>query len=137
MSCSYILVYLCTKFWITWLAYPSSYNLTSSIVLISSYSSRRSCLSNWYTSITVSVILSPPLLFLTLKIFLASRSFIRGIVSSYLICCHPSLIPPSIASIYYTILITLILSASEVIPSCSCCVKKGLVCIAIAAPFSR
>jgi len=116
---------------IMWLGYPSSYNLTSSIVLTSSCSSRRSRFSNWYTSITRSVILFPPSLSLTLKILLTFRSFIRGVVSFYLICCFPSLMPPSVASVYYAVLVALILSISEVMPSYSYCVKKGLVCVVI------
>ena len=105
-------------------------------MLTSSCSSHRSRLSNWHTSITVSVILSLPSLFLTLKIFLVSRSSIRGVVFFYLIYCHPSLMPPSIASVYHTILITLIFSVSEVIPSYSYCAEKGLVCIIIISLFS-
>ena len=58
-------------------------------------------------------------------------------MSSYLIYCHPSLIPPSIASIYYTALIAFILSINKVMPSYSYCVKKGLVCIANTALSSH
>ena len=85
----------------------------------------------------MSIILSPSSLFLTLKILLASRSSIKGIVSSYLIYYYPSLIPPSIASVCYTVLIALIFSISKVIPSCSHYIKKGLVYIAIASPSGR
>jgi len=118
-----------------------SYNLTGSIILTSSCNSRRSCLINWHTYITISITLSPPSLALSLKILFISRSSIRGIVSSYLIYCYPSLIPPSIASIYYAALVSLILSISVVMPSCSCYIEKGLVCVVIAAlsshqPFS-
>ncbi len=134
---SYILMYLYTKFWITWFAYPSSYDLTGFIVSTSSYSSYISCLSNWHTCITRSIILSPPSLALSLKIFPISRLSIRGIVFSCLTCHYPSLTPPSIAFICYTILITLILSINEVIPSCFCYIKKGLVCVAITALSSR
>ena len=126
--------YLCTEFWITWLAYPLSYNSTSSIILTSSCKSR---LSNWYTYITRSVTLSPPSLALSLKILPISRLSIKGIVSSYLICCHPSLMPPSIASIYHAILVTLILSINKVMPSYFYYIKKGLIYIIIAAPSSR
>src|SRR6266700_1365578 len=118
-------------------AYPSSHDLTGSIISTSSCSSRRSRLSNWHTSITISIILSPPSLSLTLKILLLSKLFIKGIVSSYLIYCHPSLMPPSIASIYHTILIILILSISKVIPSYSHYIKKGLIYIIITALSSR
>ncbi len=45
--------------------------------------------------------------------------------------------PPSIASVHYAVLITLILSISKVIPSYSCYVKKGLVYITIISPSSR
>src|SRR6266699_2974053 len=100
-------------------------------ILTSSY---KSCLGNWYTYITRSVTLSPPSLALSLKILPIFRLFTKGIVSSYLIYCYPSLILPSIASICYTILIALILSINKVMLSCSCCIKKGLVCIAVIAP---
>ena len=117
--------------------YPSSHDLTSSIMSTSSYSSCISCLSNWHTSITRSITLSPPSLALSLKILLISRLSIRGIVSFYLIYCYPSLMPPSIASVCHTMLVALILSISEVMPSCSYCIKKGLVYIIIAALSSR
>ena len=120
-----------------WLGYPLSHNLTGSIILTSSCSSRRSCLSNWHTSITRSITLSPPSLSLTLKILPVSRLSIRGIVPSYLIYYYPSLIPPSVASMRYTALIIFILSISEVILSCSCYIKKGLVCITIVALSGR
>ena len=84
----------------------------------------------------MSIALSSPSLALSLKILLISRLSIRGIVFSYLIYCHPSLIPPSIASIYYAILIALILSISKVIPSYSYYIKKGLIYIIITAPSS-
>ena len=103
----------------------------------SSYSSLRSCLSNWHTSITSSITLSPSSLSSTLKISSLSRSSIRGIVSSNLIWCSLSLMPPLLASIYYTVLIALILSISKVIPSYSYCIKKGLVCVTIIALSGR
>ena len=133
ISRTYVLAYSRTKFWITWLAYPSSHNLTGSIISTSSYKSR---LSNWHTYITRSVTLSPPSLALSLKILPISRLSTRGIVSSYLICCYPSLMPPFITSVYYAILVALILSISKIMPSCSYYVKKGLVYIAITAPSS-
>ena len=105
-------------------------------MLTSSYNSCTSRLSNWHTSITKSVTLSPPSLSLTLKILLFSRLFVRGVVFFYLIYCYPSLMPPSVASAYYTILIAFILSIGEVMPSYSCYIKKGLVYIIIASPFS-
>ena len=122
---TYLLMYWVA---ITWLTYPLSHDLTSSIMLISSY---KSYLGNWYMVITRSVILSPSPLALSLKILPISRLSIRGTVFSYLICCHPSLMPPSIASIHYTALIALILSINKIIPSCFYCVKKGLVCVII------
>ena len=81
----------------------------------------------------MSIILSPPSLFLTLKIPLFSRLFIRGIISSYLIYYYPSLMPPSIASICYTILITFILSINKIMPSYFYYIKKGLIYIIIMA----
>ena len=118
---------------IMWLGYPLSHNLTNSIILTSSCSSYRSRLSNWHTSIIKSVTLSPPSLSLTLKILPAFRLFIRGAVSSCLIYCSLSLIPPLLASIYYAVLIALILSISKVIFFYSYYIKKGLVYIIIMA----
>ena len=122
-------------FWVVtmWLAYPLSHNLTSSIMLTSSCSSRRSCFSNWHTRPTRSVILSPPSLALFLKILPISRLSIRGIVSSGPICFSLSLMPPLLASVCHAVLVTLILFISEVMPSCSCYIKKGLVYIIIVA----
>ena len=142
MSICWYIAYPYTRiliYWVVimWLVYPLSHNLTSSIILTSSCSSRRSCLSNWHTSITISIILSPPSLSLTLKILLTSRLFIRGTVSSSLIYCHLSLMPPSVVSIYCTALITLIFSISKVIPSYFCYIKKGLIYIIIAALSGR
>ena len=98
---------------ITWFTYPLSYNLTGSIMSTSSYSSCKSYLSNWHISVTSSITLSPPSLSLTLKILLASRLSTRGIVFFYLIYYYPSLMPPSIASIYYTTLVAFILSINK------------------------
>ena len=83
------------------------------------------------------IILSPPSLALSLKILPISKLSIRGTVSSYLICYYLSLMPLFIASVYYTALIAFILSVSVVMPSCSCCVEKGLVYITIMALPSR
>src|SRR6266567_2441251 len=44
---------------------------------------------------------------------------------------------PSVASVYYTTLIALIFSISEVMPSCSYYIKKGLVYSIIVSPSSR
>ena len=85
----------------------------------------------------MSITLSPPSLSLTLKIPLLSRLSIRGVVFSYLICYRPSLMPPSVASACRAVLIALILSISEVMPSYSCYIEKGLVYVAIAAPSGR
>ena len=103
----------------------------------SSYSSRRSCLSNWHTYITRAITLSLPSLALSSKIPPISRPSTRGIVSSSLIYCYPSLMPPLVASIYCVVLIALILFISEIMPSCSCYIEKGLVYIIIILPFSR
>ena len=64
------------------------------------------------------------------------KSSTKGTVSFYLIYYYPSLIPPSIASIYYAILITFILFISKVMPSYSYCIKKGLIYITIIVLFS-
>ena len=82
----------------------------------------------------MSITLSSPSLSLTLKILLASRLSIKGIMFSCSICYYFFLMPPSLASMRHTALITLILSISKVIPSCSYCIKKGLVYIVIMAP---
>jgi len=120
---------------ITWLAYPSSYNLTGFIILTSSYSSHRSYLSNWHIYITKSIILSPSFLVLSVKILPISKLSIRNIVSFNLIYCHPFLIPfiRSFAFTRYITLIALIPSIGEIIPSYSCYIKKGLVYINVAA----
>ena len=135
----YILIYsrIYVLSCVMWLGYPSSYDLTGSIVSTSSCSSRRSYLSNWYTYITRSVILSPLSSALSLKILPISRSSTRGIVSPNSIYCLLLLIPPSLASVYYAALIALILSVNNIIPSYFYYIKKGLVCIIIMAPSSH
>ena len=47
--------------------------------------------------------------------------------------------PPirSLASEHRTYAVTVILSLSKIMPSCSHCKEKKLVCITITAPFSR
>ena len=45
--------------------------------------------------------------------------------------------PSFITTIHYTVLVALILSISEVMPSCSYYIKKGLVYIIIIAPSGR
>ena len=42
----------------------------------------------------------------------------------------------SLASVYYALLATSISLNGEIMSPCSCCAKKGLVYIAIIAPFS-
>ena len=122
---------------ITWLVYPLSYNLTGSIVLTSSCSSYRSCLSNWHICVTRSIILSPPSLTFSLRIFSISRLFTKGVVFFNLICCHLPLMPPSVASVCYTAFIAFILSISKIMPSCSYYVKKRLVYVIIMALSSH
>ena len=56
---------------------------------------------------------------------------------SYLIYYYSSLMPPSIASIHYAILVTLILSINKVMPLYSHYIKKGLVCVTIIVLSSR
>ena len=119
---------------ITWLTYPLSYNLIGSII---STSSCKSCLSNQHIFTTKSITLSPPSLALSLKILPISSLSIRGIMPFSSIYYLLSLMPPSLTSIYYAILVTLILSISEIMPSYSCYVKKGLVYIIITALFSH
>ena len=100
-------------------------------------SSRKSYFSNWYTYITRPITLSPPFLALSLKILPISRLSTRGIVFFNPIYYYPFLIPLSLASMYYAVIITLILSISNIMPSCSYYIKKGLVYIMIIALFSH
>ena len=85
----------------------------------------------------MSITLSPPSLALSLKILPISKLSIRGTVSSNLIYCSLSLMPPLLASARHAVLITFILSISKVIPSCFYYIKKGLVYIIIAALFGH
>ena len=131
-----------------WLAYPSSHSLTSSIKSATSYSSStnlvkpRNNSSTIYSTCvsTASVILSPLSSSSSLKILLISKSFIRDVVFSSLIWCPLFLIMPPVrlsASDYYNRLVTIILLLSEIMPLCSHCVEKKLVCVAIAAFTGR
>ena len=90
------------------------------------------------TSSIKFITLSPSLLSLSLKISYISKSLIRGVVLSHLIWFLLLLMPPvrSSASRHYNKLILLILSISKVMPSCSCCIKKGLLYITITSPSS-
>src|SRR6266702_1148129 len=58
---------------------------------------------------------------------------------SSLIWYSSFLMPPikSSASKHYALLMVLILSIGEIMPSCSRCIKKGLIYITIVAPFGH
>ena len=43
----------------------------------------------------------------------------------------------SLVSKYHTYIVALILSLGVIMPTCSCYTEKKLVCVTIAAPFSR
>jgi len=119
-----------------WLTYSSSY---SSIRLNSS------CIAyytTWVSSDSMSIspfmrsITLPPLSpSLSLKTSCISKLLIRGVVFLNLFWWSSFLIMPLIrssASDYCNWLITTILSLGKVMPSCSCCVEKVLVCVTIA-----
>ena len=119
----------------TWLSYPSSYSSTSSIESTTFWISS---LSNHNTNNIKSVTLTPSSLVLFLKVQSILKSIIRGILLSELFYWPISLMPPvrSSASKYRSKLVSLILSLSEIMPSCSYCVEKRLSYIIILAPFS-
>src|SRR6266700_466979 len=80
---SHVLAYSRTELQSRDSAYPSSHDLTSSIVSTSSCSSRRSRLSNWHTSITRSVttttqptgtLTTPPSILLTTYPFILAHT---------------------------------------------------------------
>ena len=97
-----------------------------------------SVISSYNTPSIRFVTLSPSLLSLSLKISYISKSLIRGVVLSCLIQFLLLFISPirSTASRRHNKLILLILSISKVMPSYSYYIKKRLLCIVIASPFS-
>ena len=135
--CPRVLAYLCTKLQLCDSATPCPITQLVPLCQLAPTVPVGPALVTGTLSITVSVILSPPSLFSTLKIPLVSRSFIRGVVSFDSICRPLFLMPPSLASIYYIALVALILSVSKVMPSCSRYIKKGLVYVVIIALSGR
>ena len=109
-----------------------SYNSTS---FIKSTTFWMSSLSNYNTNNTKSVILVPSSSALSLKVQSTLKSAIRGILLSKLFWWPISLIPPirSLASECRARVVTVILLLSEIMPTYSCCVLKGLVYIIIIA----
>ena len=97
-----------------------------------------SILSSYNTSSIRFITLSPSLPSSSLKISCISKLLIKGVVLSYLIQYLLLLMPliRSTASRRHNKLILLILFISKVILSCSYYIKKGLLYIAIASPFS-
>jgi hypothetical protein len=126
----------------TWLGYPLSYSSTGSIPLTSLL---RPCLNSLVintTSISRSVTLTPFSLALSLKILSISKSLIRGVLCPNLTYWLLFLMPPIRSLIFKYLarrskLVAVIFLFSEIMPSCSCYMEKGLVYIVIAALFSR
>ena len=120
-----------------WLTYSSSYGLIGLILFC--YASHTALVSSDNKSTSPfmrSITLSPLFLFSSLKTFCISKLLIRGVVFPDLIWWSFSLIMPSIRSSVFNQhnrLVTVILLLSEVMPSCSCCEEKKLVCVAIVA----
>ena len=96
-----------------------------------------SIIGSYNTSPIRFITLSPSLLSSSLKISYISKLLIRGVVPFYLIQCL-LLMPPirSTASGHHNKLILLILSISKVMLSCFYYIKKGLLYVVIASPFS-
>ena len=92
--------------------------------------------SNSYNTsvINLSIILASSSLSLSLKISYISKSLIRGIVSPNLICwLSLFLMPLLLASIKHAQVVVIILLLGEIMPSYSCYIKKGLICVVIIA----
>ena len=120
------------------MTYPSSHGLTGSNAChTTSYSSSVSNHSISTSPLIKSVIPIPSFSSSPLKISLISKLLIQGIVFSNLIYSFLSLIPPLLASVKHTYIVSVILSLSEIMPSCSRCIKKGFTYVVIASPFSR
>ena len=120
-----------------WLAYSLSYNLISlNTCTIALYTSTISPSSISTSPLIRSITLFPLSLFLSLKTSCISKLLIRGVVFSNSIWWFSFLIISPIRSFVfnqYNRLVTVILLLSKVMPSCSCCVEKVLVCVVIAA----
>jgi len=120
--------------------YSLSHGLISSIIAYAiSTNSLSSALSSCNTCLIKSITLTSSSLSLSLKTFIISKLLIKGVVLPFL---FTSIYAKWLIILKYPLLlqtqrraktITFILLSSEVILSCSCCVKEGLVYIAIAA----
>ena len=84
------------------------------------------------------IILPPFSPSLTLKTSYISKLFTKGVVFPISIWWPLLLIiTPSCSLLYYTKLVSVILSASKIILTCSHCAEKGLIYVAITSPTSR
>ena len=117
-------------------AYPSSHGSTGSI---ESTTSQISSLSNRNANNTRSVTLAPSSLASFLKVQSTLNSVIRGVLLFKLFWWPIFLIPPvrSLASKRYAYVIAIIFLFSEIMPTYSRYVLKGLVCVIIIAPLGR
>ena len=135
------MTFLCTKFpacfkfsYITYLLLsctPKPILLILQLILVS-------IISSYNTSPIRSIILSPSLLFLSLKISYISKSLIKGVILSCLIWYLLLFIHPVRFTAFrrYNKLILLIFSINKIMLSYSCYIKKGLLYIVIISPFS-
>jgi len=121
--------------------HSSSYGLIGSIVACAmSINFLSSALSSCDTYLIRSITLTSSFLSLSLKTSIISKLLIKGTVLSFLFTSiytkwfiMPKY-PLLLQSQQYTKTVMFILLSSKVILLCSCCVKKGLVYITIAAP---
>ena len=98
-----------------------------------------SLLSTCTSWLIKSVIPIPFFLFLSLKSVPISKLLIKGVQCPVLTWWLFLFLMPfirSLASAYYSWLVSLILSVSKTMPLYSCCAEKGLVCIIIITLFS-
>ena len=96
-----------------------------------------SSLSNRNTDNTRSITLVPSSLASSLKVQSTLKSVIRGVLLSKLFWWLMFLIPPvrSLASECRACVVAIILSLSEIMPTCFRCVLKGLIYVVIMAPL--
>ena len=127
------------------LGYHSSlYSLIGSIIAhTTSTNSSSSALRSCDTYLIRSITLASSSSFSSLKTFVISKLSIKGTVllSSFAFACAKWLIMPLQWLLpqahCYAYVVAVILLLGKIIPTCSCCADKKLVCIAITAPFGR
>jgi len=120
--------------------HSSSYSSIGSVIAYAtSTNSLSSVLSSCNTYLIKSITLTSSSLSSSLKTSITSRLLIRGMVlpslftsvyAKWLIMPLQQLLPQAQR---YAYVVAIILLLSKVIPSCSCCIKKELVYITIAA----